>query len=301
MVRPQAGDRIRCMSDFASATTRRGAIKVAAGFGILSGATRAGSAAEEAAARGRLKQSVCKWCYRGMDLEELCEHAAKMGIVSVELLPKEQWPILAKYGLTCAVGNGICTIRDGTNRIENHDSIERKARDLISAASKAGVPNLIVFSGNRGGMSDEEAWENSAAVLNRIKAQAEDQGVTILMELLNSKVNHPDYHCDTTPWGVELMKRVESPRVKLLYDIYHMQIMEGDVIRMIRENADYIAHFHTGGNPGRHEIDDTQELNYKAISRAVADLGFEGYFAHEFIPVRDPMTSLREAVELCTV
>ena len=196
---------------------------------------------------------------------------------------------------------GKLSIRDGTNRTENHSSIERNARDLISAASKAGVPNLILFSGNRRGMSDEEAWENSAIILNRIKAQAEDEGVTILMELLNSKVNHPDYHCDTTPWGVELMKRVESPRVKLLYDIYHMQIMEGDVIRMIRENADYIAHFHTGGNPGRNEIDDTQELNYKAISRAIADLGFNGYFAHEFIPKRDPMTSLREAVELCTV
>ena len=289
------------MNGSASAPTRRGAIKAAAGFGILSSATRVGDAAETAAAEGRLKQSVCKWCYRDMALEELCEHAAKMGIVSVELLAKEQWPVLKKYGLRCAVGNGICSIRDGTNRTENHSSIERNARELISAASKAGVPNLILFSGNRRGMSDEEAWENSAIVLNRIKAQAEDEGVTILMELLNSKVNHPDYHCDTTPWGVELMKRVESPRVKLLYDIYHMQIMEGDVIRMIRENADYIAHFHTGGNPGRNEIDDTQELNYKAISRAIADLGFEGYFAHEFIPKRDPMTSLREAVELCTV
>ncbi len=283
------------------APTRRRAIKAAASFGILSSATRIGAAAEAENAKGRLNQSVCKWCYRGMTLEDLCEHAAKMGIVSVELLGKDQWPTLEKYGLTCAVGNGICSIRDGTNRVENHASIEAKARDLISAASKAGVPNLIVFSGNRGGMSDEEAWDNSAVVLNRIKAQAEDEGVTILMELLNSKVNHPDYHCDTTPWGVELMKRVESPRMKLLYDIYHMQIMEGDVIRMIRENSDYIAHFHTGGNPGRNEIDDTQELNYKAISRAVADLGFEGYFAHEFIPKRDPMTSLREAVELCTV
>ncbi len=236
-----------------------------------------------------------------MPLEELCEHAARMGIVSVELLAKDQWPVLERHGLTCAVGNGICSIRDGTNRIENHASIEKNARELIAAAKKSGVPSLIVFSGNRGGMSDEEAWENSAAVLNRIKAQAEDAEVTILMELLNSKVNHRDYHCDRTPWGVELMKRVESPRMKLLYDIYHMQIMEGDVIRMIRDNIHYIGHFHTGGNPGRHEIDDTQELNYRAISKAIADLDFQGYFAHEFIPVRDPMTSLREAVELCTV
>ena len=282
-------------------TTRRGALKAAATFGILSSATRAGLAAESARASGRLNQSVCKWCYRDMRLEDLCEHAASMGIVSVELLRKEQWPTLAKYGLTCAVGNGICTIPNGTNRIEYHDSIETNARDLISAAKRAGVPNLILFSGNRRGMSDEEAWDNSAKLLNRIKGQAEDEGVTILMELLNSKVNHRDYQCDKTAWGVELMKRVESPRVKLLYDIYHMQIMEGDVIRMIRENIDYLGHFHTGGNPGRHEIDDTQELNYKAISKAIADLGFDGYFAHEFIPVRDPMTSLREAVELCSV
>ena len=289
------------MTNLQNSTTRRTAIKAAAAFGILSSATKAGLAAENKRADGRLNQSVCKWCYRDMSLEELCEHAAKMGIVSVELLAKEQWPTLEKYGLTCAVGNGICRIPDGTNRIENHASIEENARDLISAAKKAGVPNLILFSGNRRGMSDEEAWDNSAKILNRIKAQAEDDGVTVMMELLNSKVNHPDYHCDTTPWGVELMKRVESPRVKLLYDIYHMQIMEGDVIRMIRDNIDHIAHFHTGGNPGRHEIDDTQELNYKAISKAIADLEFGGYFAHEFIPQRDPMTSLREAVELCIV
>ncbi len=286
---------------FAGNSTRRSALRAAASVAILSGATKAGLAAESSRARGRLKQSVCKWCYRAMSLEDLCEHAARMGIVSVELLTKEQWPTLEKYGLTCAVGNGICTISDGTNRIENHPSIERNARELIAAAKKAGVPNLIVFSGNRRGMSDEEAWDNSALVLNRIKKQAEDEGVTIQMELLNSKVNHPDYHCDKTAWGVELMKRVESPRVKLLYDIYHMQIMEGDVVRTVRDNIQYIGHFHTGGNPGRHEIDDTQELNYKAISKAIADLEFEGYFAHEFIPQRDPMTSLREAVELCTV
>ena len=281
--------------------TRRAALQAAASFGVLSTATKAGLAAENARSKGRLNQSVCKWCYRDMDLEDLCVHAAKMGIVSVELLTKDQWPTLEKYGLTCAVGSGICRIPDGTNRTENHASIEDNARDLIEAARKAGVPNLILFSGNRRGMSDEEAWDNSAAVLNRIKAQAEDAGVTILMELLNSKVNHRDYHCDRTAWGVELMKRVESPRIKLLYDIYHMQIMEGDVVRTIQDNIDYIAHFHTGGNPGRNELDETQELNYKAISKAVADTGFDGYYAHEFIPLRDPMTSLREAVELCTV
>ncbi len=282
-------------------TTRRTALGAVTSLAVLSSATKVGLAAEKARSDGRLNQSVCKWCYRDMSLEDLCEHSAGMGIVSIELLTEDQWPVLNKYGLTCAVGSGICNIPNGTNHKENHSSIEANARKLITAARKAGVPNLILFSGNRRGMSDEEAWDNSAIVLNRIKKQAEDDGVTIVMELLNSKVNHADYHCDKTAWGVELMKRVESPRMKLLYDIYHMQIMEGDVIRTIRDNYEYLAHFHTGGNPGRHELDKSQELNYKAISMAIADLGFKGYFAHEFIPERDPMTSLQEAVELCNV
>ena len=285
----------------ASPITRRSAVKAAASFGILSAATKVGLAAENAKAKGRIKQSVCKWCFRDMSLDDLAKNAADMGIVSIELLTEDQWPTLEKYGLTCAVGSGICTIPDGTNRVEFHKSIEENVRHLVPAAKKAGVPNLILFSGNRRGMSDEEAWENSAVILNRVKAQAEDAGVTLIMELLNSKVNHPDYQCDRTPWGVELMKRVDSPNVKLLYDIYHMQIMEGDVIRTIRENIDYIAHFHTGGNPGRNEIDETQELNYKAIATAIADLKFDGYYAHEFIPLRDPMTSLKQAVDLCIV
>ena len=174
-------------------------------------------------------------------------------------------------------------------------------RRLLPLAKEHKVPNLICFSGSRREMPDEQAWDNCALLLNKVKAQAEDLGVTIVMELLNSKVNHPDYQCDKTPWGVELCKRVDSPRFKLLYDIYHMQIMEGDVIRTIKDNAQYLAHYHTGGNPGRNEIDETQELNYKAISQAVVDLGFSGYYAHEFIPKRDPMTSLREAVALCDV
>jgi hydroxypyruvate isomerase len=171
----------------------------------------------------------------------------------------------------------------------------------LPAAKANNVPNLICFSGNRRNVSDEEAWENCALLLNKVKAQAEDLGVTIIMELLNSKVNHKDYHCDKTAWGVELVNRVNSPRFKLLYDIYHMQIMEGDVIRTIREHKDAIAHYHTGGNPGRNEIDETQELNYKAIAQAIVDIGFQGYYAHEFIPLRDPMTSLQQAVELCDV
>lgn len=277
--------------------TRRNAV---AAFGVLSAATKLGLQAE-AAAKGRLNQSVCKWCYRDMSLDELARQSARMGIRAIDLLTEDQWPVLEKYGLKCAVGSGICSIVDGLNVKANHAQIEANFRRLLPAAAKAGVPNLICFSGNRRAISDEEAWENCALLLKKVAPQAEDLGVTIIMELLNSKVNHPDYQCDTTPWGVELVRRLDSPRFKLLYDIYHMQIMEGDVIRMIRENIDAIGHFHTGGNPGRNEIDETQELNYKAISKAIADTGFDGYFAHEFIPLRNPMTSLRQAVRICTV
>ena len=275
--------------------------KAVATFGILSAATKIGLEGEAKAAQGRLNQSVCKWCYRDMTLDELAKASAKMGIRSIELLTEDEWPTLEKYGLKCAVGSGVCSIPDGLNVVENHKEIEANFRRLLPAAQKAGVPNLICFSGNRRDVSDEEAWANCTALLERVTPMAEDLGVTIIMELLNSKVNHPDYQCDTTPWGVELVRRVDSPRFKLLYDIYHMQIMEGDVIRVIRDNIDALGHFHTGGNPGRNEIDETQELNYKAISKAVADTGFDGYYAHEFIPLRDPMTSLRQAVKLCTV
>ncbi len=280
---------------------RRTAVKTAAAFGILSGATKLGLQAEAAASKGRLNQSVCKWCYRDMSLDELAKHAAKMGIVAIDLLTEQEWPALEKYGLKCSMGSGICSIPDGLNVRENHAGIEANFRRLLPAAKKHGVPSLICFSGNRRDVSDEEAWENCAALLAKVTPQAEDLGITINMELLNSKVNHPDYQCDTTAWGVELCRRVDSPRFKLLYDIYHMQIMEGDVIRTVRDNAQYLGHYHTGGNPGRNEIDGSQELNYAAISEAIAELGFEGYFAHEFIPLRDPMTSLRQAVKICTV
>jgi hydroxypyruvate isomerase len=173
--------------------------------------------------------------------------------------------------------------------------------ERIKECASAGMPNVILFSGNRQGMSDEEGLENCVIGVKQIVGEAEKRGVTVCIELLNSKVNHKDYMCDRTPWGVELVKRVGSERFKLLYDIYHMQIMEGDVIRTIRDNAKYLGHYHTGGNPGRHEIDETQELNYNAIAQAIADTGYDGYFAHEFIPERDPMTSLRQAVEICKV
>jgi hydroxypyruvate isomerase len=198
------------------------------------------------------------------------------------------------------IGGGT-TIPDGFNRKENHEGIEQRFRESVKNAVEFGAPSIIVFSGNRKGMSDEEGLENCAIGVKRVIKMAEDANVLVCMELLNSKVNHPDYMCDHTKWGVELVRRVDSPRFKLLYDIYHMQIMEGDVIRTMRENVQYIGHLHTGGNPGRNELDDTQEMNYKGIARAVVEMGFQGYFAHEFIPKRDPLTSLSEAVDLCDV
>jgi hydroxypyruvate isomerase len=193
------------------------------------------------------------------------------------------------------------SIADGLNRKENHAKIEQQMRENIERAAAAGVPNVITFSGNRRGLSDAEGLENCVTGLDRVKAIAEDKGVTICLELLNSKVNHKDYQADHTAWGVEVIKRVGSPRVKLLYDIYHMQIMEGDVIRTIRENIQHIGHFHTGGNPGRNEIGETQELNYRAIAQAVADLKFTGFFVHEFVPAGDPRRALEQAVEICEV
>jgi hydroxypyruvate isomerase len=196
---------------------------------------------------------------------------------------------------------GAGTIPNGFNRKENHDRLEKDMQENIAAAAAAKLPNVITFSGNRRGLSDDEGKENCIIGLKRVKKYAEDAGVTICLELLNSKIDHKDYQCDHSQWGVDVVKAVDSPRVKLLYDIYHMQIMEGDVIRTIRQNIQYIAHFHTGGVPGRHELDDTQELQWRTVAKAIADLNFQGYFAHEFVPVKDPMTSLKQAVELCTV
>lgn len=224
-----------------------------------------------------------------------------MGLSGIDLVEPEDWPTLRKYGLVPTVVQGKATIPDGWNRRESHDRLEQEIRQRITIAAEGKCPNVITFSGNRRGMPDPEAKENCILGLNRVKKMAEDNGVTIILELLNSTVNHKDYQCDHTAWGVEVVKAVDSPNVKLLYDIYHMQIMEGDVIHTIRENIRYIAHFHTGGVPGRHELDDTQELHWRTIARAIADLNFQGFVGHEFVPTRDPMTSLREAVELCTV
>jgi hydroxypyruvate isomerase len=272
-------------------------------------ATVGGSAAVLSAAaqvkpmerKGKLKQSVCRWCYSKIPIEDLASESSRLGLRSIDLASEAEWPVLKKYGLTPTMIGGGTTIPDGFNRKENHAGIEERFRQSVKNAVEFGAPSIIVFSGNRKGMSDAEGLENCAIGLKKVMPMAEDKGVLVCMELLNSKVNHADYMCDRTKWGVELTKRVASPHFKLLYDIYHMQIMEGDVIRTMRDNKEYIGHLHTGGNPGRNEIDDTQELNYKAIAKAVVEMGFNGYFAHEFIPKREPLRSLAEAVDLCDV
>ena len=251
---------------------------------------------------GRLKQSVSRWPYQKIPLPEFCRACADMGLTAIDLLEEADWPVVRQYGLICSMGYaGGGSIRDGLNVLANHDAIVSNFEQTIPRAAAMKVPSVITFFGNRRGMKDEEAIANCVTGLNRVKRIAEDHGVTICVELLNSKVNHPDYQGDRTSFGTAIVKAVASPRVKLLYDIYHMQIMEGDVIHTIRDNQQYIGHYHTGGVPGRHELDDTQELNWPAVCRAIVGTGFEGYLAHEFVPSRDPLTSLREAVALCDV
>jgi len=232
--------------------------------------------------------------------------ARELGIHSVELLEPHEWRVPTRYGLTCAMGYASVPdprtrLTQGFNRVENHRWLIPAYQRAIPLAAAAGVPNLICFSGNRGGISDNRGRENCARGLAPLLVAARRHGVTLCMELLNSKIDHPDYQCDHTAWGVALARQIGSDRFKLLYDIYHMQIMEGDVIRTIRENHRYIGHYHTGGVPGRHEIDSSQELNYPAIMRAISESGFTGFVAQEFVPTRDPRASLAEAVRLCSV
>jgi hydroxypyruvate isomerase len=250
----------------------------------------------------RIRQSACRWCYQKIPLEDLCAFAAKIGLMGIDLLEPADYEVPRRYGLICTMGYaGGGEIATALNRPENHAAIEAGFRKNIPLAAKAGVPNVITFSGNRRGMPDEEGARNTVLGLNRVKKIAEDHGVTICLELLNSKVDHPDYMADHTAWGARVMQEVNSPHVKLLYDIYHMQIMEGDLIATIHKNLAWIGHFHTGGVPGRHELDNRQEIQWDAMMRAIAESGFQGYVAQEFVPLRDPLTSLREAVDLCDV
>ena len=258
--------------------------------------------ADRVVKNGRLKQSVSRWPYHAIPLPDFCKAIAGIGLTAIDLLEEPDWAVAHDHGLTCSMGYaGGGSIRDGLNVTANHDAIVRNFERLIPRAAALHVPSVITFFGNRRGMSDEAAIANCVTGLDRVKKIAEDSGVTVCVELLNSKVNHPDYQGDRTAFGVAVMKAVDSPRVKLLYDIYHMQIMEGDLIKTIRDQHDFIAHYHTGGVPGRHELDATQEVNWPAVCRAIVDTGFHGYLAHEFVPTRDPLTSLAEAVALCDV
>ncbi|HET7293577.1 MAG TPA: TIM barrel protein [Vicinamibacteria bacterium] len=284
-----------------STMARREALSRASG-GLLAAALPGSQAPGRVVAKGRLRQSVSRWCYESIPAREFYRAVAEMGLTAVDLLEEPEWAVVREYGLACSMGyGGGGTIEDGLNVRANHDAIVKGLTASIPRAAKLGVPNLITFFGNRRGMPDAEAGANCVDALARIKPVAEDHGVTVCVELLNSKVDHPDYQGDRSAFGVAVVKAVGSPRVKLLYDAYHMQIMEGDVIRTIRREHEWIAHYHTGGVPGRHELDETQELNWRAVCAAIADTGFQGYVAHEFVPTRDPLRSLREAVALCDV
>jgi hydroxypyruvate isomerase len=253
--------------------------------------------------KGNIKQSVCRWCYNKIRLEDLAAEAVKMGYKSIELLSADEYKVIKPYGLTCAMLSPKIKsfIPEGLNRKEYHPRIRKALREAIEFAAAEGLPNVICMSGNRKGMADDEGLRNCAIGLKEVVGLAEEKKVTLCMEGLNSKVDHKDYMYDHTKWGVELAKKVGSPRFRLLYDIYHMQIMEGDVIRTIRDYKGYIAHYHTGGVPGRHEIDDTQELNYPAVMRAILETGYQGFVAQEFIPARDPLASLAQGFRICDV
>ena len=296
--------------------SRRTALKSIAGGTAAVGAALtlpARGQAAEGKVKGNIRHSVCKWCYRGVSLDKLAAKAASLGMESVELLNPPEFATVQKHGLICAmVSFPVGTLKDrktrvggigkAFNRLEHHDTLVEVYEQRIKETAKAGFRNLICFSGNRAGMDDETGLKNCAIGLKRILPIAERHNVTIAMELLNSRVNHKDYMCDRTAWGVELCKAIDSERFGLLYDIYHMQIMEGDVIRTIRDNHRYIYHYHTGGNPGRNEIDETQELYYPAIMRAILETGYKGHVGQEFIPKReDKLASLEQGVRICDV
>ena len=246
---------------------------------------------------GRIKQSLSWWCYARPDIDpvQLIGEAARIGYASIEMGPEEYWSVIDEVGMRVAIISGHGTLVDGLNKRSNHDRIEAEIKANIQKAVANKVPSLICFSGNREGLADDEGAVICAEGLKRVAKTAEDAGITLCVELLNSKVDHHDYQCDRTPWGVEVCKLVGSPNVKLLYDIYHMQIMEGDLIRTIRDYIEYIGHFHTAGNPGRNDMDETQEIYYPAVARAIADTGYEGYVGHEFIPKGDVVEAIRAA------
>ena len=286
-------------------TALKGLLASAAAVGTLgvAGARQPRPLASATTMNNPIKQSVCRWCFQDMPLEQLCVAAKEMGIKGIDLVGPADWPTLKKHGLDSPMCNGAeINLTDGFNDPRFHAQLQKQYAAMIPKVAQAGYTNLICFSGSRRGMSDETGWQNCVQGLQPLLQLAAQHKVVLVMELLNSKINHADYQCDRTAWGVALAKRLGSEHFKLLYDIYHMQIDEGDVIRTLTDNHAYIAHYHTAGVPGRHEIDDTQELNYPAIMRAIKATGFQGYVAQEFIPTRaDKLASLRQAVRLCDV
>jgi len=253
--------------------------------------------------QGNINHSVCRWCFSDTPLEQLCAAAKEIGLVGIDLVGPKDWETLKKYGLISTMCNGAeISLTKGWNDPQYHNQLIKNYTEHIELVAAAGYTNLICFSGNRNGMADEQGLQNCADGLKQIMSLAEKKGVVIHMELLNSKVDHKDYMCDKTPWGVELCKRIGSQNFKLLYDIYHMQIDEGDVIHTIRTYHPYIGHYHTAGVPGRHEIDESQELYYPAIMKAILATGFKKYVAQEFIPAAsDKLGSLRKAIQICDV
>jgi hydroxypyruvate isomerase len=253
--------------------------------------------------KGNINHSVCRWCYADISLDDLCLAAKKIGITAIDLVGPAEWPTLQKHGLYSPMCNGAeINLTDGFNDTKFHATLIKNYSEMIPLVAKAGYKNLICFSGSRRGKDDETGWNNCIEGLKKLIGLAEQHNVTLVMELLNSKIDHKDYQCNKTAWGVELAKRMGSENFKLLYDIYHMQIDEGDVIRTITDNHQYIAHYHTGGVPGRHEIDDTQELYYPAVMKAILATGYKGFVAQEFLPkAADKLAALKQCVLICDV
>ena len=276
---------------------------IGASSGLVGWPRAAGGQTERVVKKGRIKQSICGGCLRktGMNKEQTAALAAQMGLVGMDLVGRNDWPVVKKHGLVATMVSGAGSIRKGLNDKSMHPRFLDDFKKNIKAAADYEWPNVIAMAGDRKGISDEEGMDNCHAILKEAVKIAEEYGVTICMELLNSRVNHPGYMCDKSAWGFELCRRVDSPRFKMLYDIYHMQIMEGDLIATIRKNIQHIGHFHTAGVPGRHELDENQEIYYPAVMRAIVETGYDGYVAHEYTPTRDPVPSLIQAVETCDV
>ena len=295
-----------------SLSNRRKALKsmaAAASLGTFSSSLAGAFAASQKALgpqlNGKINHSVCKWCYGKIPLETFAQECKKIGLTSIELLGPEEWPVIQKYGLTCALpwGEGLTrSIDKGFNDPKNHEELIKGFEDVIPKVRAAGYDKIICFSGNRRGMSDYDGIRNCAEGIRKLIPTCEKHNVTLVMELLNSKVNHKDYMCDRTEWGAALCEAVGSEKFKLLYDIYHMQIQEGDVIATIKKYHKYIAHYHTGGVPGRHEIDETQELYYPSIMKAIVETGYKGFVGQEFVPSRgDDLASLKQGVSICDI